>query len=136
VKAAQNSQRSKVSNAVLLTQSRAAGGGGVKSFRGLEACNLVTAPVLTYSCILRHRNRCTFLKYVVFGVPVSFRPVCLVVTRRPQAYVNVRFGNYKLITMHDHGGKYYKMCDVASFSFYSMNLINVRLVQCFFLTVH
>jgi hypothetical protein len=42
VKKAQNSQRSKASNAVLVTEQR----GGVKSFRGLEACNLVTATVV------------------------------------------------------------------------------------------
>jgi hypothetical protein len=41
VKTVQNSSRSKASNAVLLTQSRAVR--GLKSFRGLEACNLVTA---------------------------------------------------------------------------------------------
>jgi hypothetical protein len=39
VKTTQNLQRSEASNAVL-------GGGGVlKSFRGLEACNLVTATI-------------------------------------------------------------------------------------------
>jgi hypothetical protein len=42
VKTAQNSQRSKASNAVLLAQSRA-----VKSFRDLEACDLVMAATVT-----------------------------------------------------------------------------------------
>jgi hypothetical protein len=44
VKTAQNSQRSKTSNAGLLTQSRAVK--WVKSFRGLEACNLVTVAIV------------------------------------------------------------------------------------------
>jgi hypothetical protein len=42
VKTAQTLQRSKGGNAVLSTQTRA-GGGGLKSFRGVEICNLVTA---------------------------------------------------------------------------------------------
>jgi hypothetical protein len=50
VKTAQNLKRSKGSNAVLLTWSRAVR--GVKSFRGLEACNLVTSTVA-----LRHWRR-------------------------------------------------------------------------------
>jgi hypothetical protein len=41
VKTAQNLQRSKTRNVVLLTYSRAVRGG--ESFRGLEACDLVTA---------------------------------------------------------------------------------------------
>jgi hypothetical protein len=47
VKTAQNSQRSKASNAVLLTWSRAVR--GAKSFRGLEACNLVTLAIMMLS---------------------------------------------------------------------------------------
>jgi hypothetical protein len=43
-KTAQNSQRSKASNAVLATWSRAVK--GVKSFHGLEVCNLVTDSVV------------------------------------------------------------------------------------------
>jgi hypothetical protein len=42
MKTAQNSQRSKASNAVLLTQSCTERGVG-KSFRSVQACNLVTA---------------------------------------------------------------------------------------------
>jgi hypothetical protein len=43
MKTAQNSQRSKASNAVLMTENRAVR--GVKLFCGLEACNWVTATI-------------------------------------------------------------------------------------------
>jgi hypothetical protein len=51
VKTARNSQRSKASNAVLLTLSHAVR--EVKSFRGLEAYNLVTG---YYSYIMLHKS--------------------------------------------------------------------------------
>jgi hypothetical protein len=48
VKTSQNSQRSKARNAVLLTKSLAVRR-GMKSFRSLEACNLVTPTVEDYT---------------------------------------------------------------------------------------
>jgi hypothetical protein len=51
VKTAQNSQRSKASNAVDNLESRVKGGGGVKSIRGLEACNSVTAAIIAFQVI-------------------------------------------------------------------------------------
>jgi hypothetical protein len=46
MKTAQKSQRSKANNAVLVAWSRAVREGkGGESFRGLEACNLVTTAV-------------------------------------------------------------------------------------------
>jgi hypothetical protein len=45
VKTAQNSRRSKDSKFVVMSEQRHKGGGGVKSFRGLEVCNLVMAAI-------------------------------------------------------------------------------------------
>jgi hypothetical protein len=49
VKTARSSHRNKASNAVLLNESRVDRGVGwrVKSFRGLDACNLVTVTIVT-----------------------------------------------------------------------------------------
>jgi hypothetical protein len=70
VKTAQNSQRSKASNAVLASYSRAVR--GVISFRVLEACNLVTATfkhesLLEY--ILTPCNETTLITKDIRGVP-------------------------------------------------------------------
>lgn len=57
VKTAQNTQRSKASNVVLQTSSRAAS--EVRSFRGLHIFNLVTATVVSVTMRNIRLGRCT-----------------------------------------------------------------------------
>jgi hypothetical protein len=73
VKTAHNSQRSKASNAVLVTEQSCKGGGGVKSFRGLEACNLATTSI-AISLLLTHlKERHTHRRHALISILLSSR---------------------------------------------------------------
>jgi hypothetical protein len=59
VKTVQNSQRSKASNAVMVTSSRTIR--GVMFFSGLEACNLVTAAMVSqFDFVLKQLTGTTY----------------------------------------------------------------------------